>query len=96
MRPQVTLQRLRLDTVVGDEGLGIRVRPWNSRRGDGLSGLLSRCDRVVQVQKLLKQVLFRIESVGIEHGRVQRGVDVLERMLARQFERPIDRPQSGW
>lgn len=49
----------------------------------------------LQLQQLGEQVALGVKAVRREHGRIERGVGVLQRVLARQFQRPIHRPQPA-
>ena len=48
-------------------------------------------DLLVEVEQLCQQVGFGFEAVGGEHGGIQRGVGVLERIGAGEFEGAIER-----
>ena len=50
---------------------------------------------LVEGEELGEQILFGTEAVGGEDGGVERGVGVLQRIRAGQFEGAIERAQSA-
>ena len=80
-RPDTILrhQFLRIGIILGDAGGNYSFAFFNLG-GDG----------EVQGKELGEQILFGAEAVGGEAGGVQRGVGVLERIRAGQFERAIE------
>lgn len=67
----------------------MRVGRGDARRRDLLAARFAGGDFVVEVEQLLEEVLRGGEAVGLERGGVERGVGVLEGMLAGEFERAV-------
>src|SRR6266567_5079756 len=63
--------------------------------GDGLAGGDSGGDVEVEFEELGEEVFFGGEAVGGQYGGVERGVGILERILAGEFERAIDGPEAA-
>jgi hypothetical protein len=65
------------------------------RGGDRFAGFDLRGHGQVQVKKLGQEILLGRKSVGVQHGRVERGVGVFERVLAGQLQRAIHGAQPA-
>ena len=76
----------RLDAVGGEEGLGVGEVGRDAGGGDGFALVDAGSDGEVQVEELLEEVLLGGEAVGGQHGGVEFGVGVFERIVAGEFE----------
>lgn len=79
-----------LNAVVRDERLGVRVVGRNPRGNDGLAGVDPAGDFEVQFEQLGEQVFLRAKTERGQHGGVELGVGVLQRIRAGQFQRAIE------
>ena len=76
--------------------MGVRaVGSGDAGGGDGLSRLFSGGDGVVEVEKLLEEVLLVRESVGGEGGGVEGGVGVFEGVSGGQFEGALEGAEAS-
>ena len=65
------------------------VIPGHAGGGDGFAAFDSGGDLLVQ-EELGEQILRGAEAAGVEDGGVQRGMGVVKRIRAGQFERAIE------
>ncbi len=80
-----------LDAVVCDVGGAFFWRQGQAGGGDGFCGGEAGGDLLVEGEELGEEVGLGVEAVGGEHGGIQRGVGVLERIGAGEFEGAIER-----
>ena len=55
-----------------------------------MAALFAGGDGQVQFEELGEQVLLRVEAAGRQDGGVEGGVGVLQRVPARQLQRPVN------
>lgn len=84
-----------LDAVIRDVSRAFLWRQGLAGGGDGISGGEAGGDLLVEVEELGEEVRLGGEAVGGEHGGIQRGVGVLERIGAGEFEGAIERAQPA-
>jgi hypothetical protein len=80
----------RADAIVGDKRLRFRKLGRNARRGNWFFTVDPCRDIEIQIQELFEQIFLGRKAVSFEDGRIERGVSILERVLAGEFEGAID------
>ena len=65
----------------------------NAGRCDWVAGLDPGGHVEIQLQELRQEILPGRKAVSVQHGGVQRGMGVLQRVCAGQFERAIEGPE---
>jgi len=83
-----------LDAILRHQFLRVGIILGHAGRNNCFSFFNLRGDVLVEGEELGEQIFLRVEPSGGEDGGVERGVGVLQRIRAGQFEGAIERAQA--